>query len=169
MVGEQRKLAQLPVTVGGVVVGGKQLVGSDGATQLKPPRDYRGSVGNGGAGKDTIVEVIALGNADEDGAILLTPEELANLDIDPKLVEQLKKEIEKMAGDRGWTLEVVDEEGEPARQIRGIIDDSPGEGEGRGEKGQGEGGDRGDGQDYYDDEGEGEGSGSEERFFKEEL
>lgn len=151
MVGQQREdAAQTPVTIGGVVVGGKQIMGrsEDGkdAPQLKPPRNFKGEGG-------PIVEIIALGNTDEDGKLeVLSDAELEKLDLDPKLVEQLKKQIQEMAGENGWKLEVVEED--DGREIRGVIDTQNGKGEGEGEA---------------EGDGEGEEKGSEEKFFKEEL
>lgn len=150
MVGQQRKDAQSPVTIGGVVVGGRQILGNgeDGKAvpQLKPPRNF---------GKEgPIVEIIALGNTDDDGKLeVLSKEELEKLDIDPKLVEELKKQIQEMAGENGWKLEIVDEPGADAREIRGVIDTDGGKDDEAGDE----------------DDDEGEEKGSEETFFREEL
>ncbi|KAM0815571.1 putative Glucosidase II beta subunit-like protein-domain-containing protein [Seiridium cardinale] len=156
MIGQQRKdAAQTPVTIGGVVVGGRQIIGKgeDGkdAPQLKAPRNF---------GKDApIVEIIALGNTDEDGKLeVLSDEELEKLDIDPKLVEQLKKQIEELAGDNGWKLEVVEQPGQHGREIRGVIDTENDKDD-----------EEGNGEDQAKAQGEDEEKGSEEKFFKEEL
>ncbi|KAH8647145.1 glucosidase II beta subunit-like protein-domain-containing protein [Xylariales sp. PMI_506] len=151
MVGEQRKEAKNPVTIGGVVIGGKKIMGTkeDGKQppELKPPRHF---------GKEgPIIEIIAIGNAkDKDEEIhILTAADLERLDISPELVEQLKQEIEELAGDKEWKLEIVEEPGSDMREIRGVVDMD---------------------EDELDEEGEGEGAGeakegSEEKFFKEEL
>ncbi|ORY58584.1 glucosidase II beta subunit-like protein-domain-containing protein [Pseudomassariella vexata] len=164
MVGQQQKQAQGPVTIGGVVVGGHQLLGKgeDGkeATQLKPPRGF----GNGGDG--TVVEIVAMGTSKEEGSKLkvLSAEELEDLDLSPELIEQLKDQMQDLAGDRGWKLEVVEVAGNPeTRDIRGIVEseDEEDEGEGDGtDANNGEGGDESDESD----------KGSEEKFFqKDEL
>ncbi|KAI1858806.1 hypothetical protein JX265_009322 [Neoarthrinium moseri] len=152
MVGQQRKDAQAPISVGGVVVGARQVQGKgeDGQepAQLKPPRNFAS-----GNKDNTIVEIIALGNTNEDGSMeVLSDEDLQKLDLDPKLVEELKKQIQEMAGDKNWKLEVAEDPGAATREIRGVIgsdddDDSEGEGE----------------------DGQGKQEGSEEKFFKEEL
>ncbi|KAH6640005.1 glucosidase II beta subunit-like protein-domain-containing protein [Truncatella angustata] len=161
MVGQQRRDAQAPVVIGGVVVGGRQILGNgeDGkaAPQLKAPKSF--------AKQEPIVEIIALGNTDDNGNLeVLSDAELEKLDIDPKLVEQLKKQIQEMAGENGWKLEIVEEPGANAREIRGVIDTESGKGdqEGKGES-QSEGEGKGEGSDH------GEEKGSEEKFFKEEL
>lgn len=149
MIGQQRKdAAQTPVSIGGVIVGARQIMGKgeDGkeAPQLKPPRNFKGDSG-------PLIEIIALGNTDEDGKLeVLSDAELEKLDIDPKLVERLKKQIEELAGENGWKLEVV-EEGN-GREIRGVIDTQNTDEEAEGES------DR-----------DGQENGSEEKFFKEEL
>ncbi|KAF3020669.1 hypothetical protein G7054_g5065 [Neopestalotiopsis clavispora] len=154
MLGQQLKdAAQTPITIGGVVVGGRQVLGKgeDGkeAPQLKPPRSFH---------KEPIVEIIALGNTDEDGQLeVLSDEELEKLDLDPELVEELKKQIQELAGENGWKLQVVEEPGNNGREIQGVIDTEGG----KAAKGDAEG-DEG-------EESESDGQGSEEKFFKEEL
>ncbi|KAI9708870.1 MAG: hypothetical protein M1812_007862 [Candelaria pacifica] len=62
--------------------------------------------------------------------------------LDPELVESLKEEVQKMAGDKGWKLEVVDAHG--VREMRGIVDGEEDEEVGKGERegeGEAEGGD----------------------------
>jgi protein OS-9 len=118
MVGQQRKEAQAPVTIGGVVVGGRQILGTgeDGKepTQLKPPRSFA---------KDTIVEIVAMGSSKADGSKLeaLSDEELEKLEISPELIEELTRQLQDYAGDKAWKLEVVEAPGD-TREIRGIVD-----------------------------------------------
>ncbi|KAI0025948.1 glucosidase II beta subunit-like protein-domain-containing protein [Xylariomycetidae sp. FL0641] len=148
MVGQANEAAaKAPTTIGGVVIGGRQLLGNgeDGKEppKLAPPRNFQR---NGNI--NPLVEVVAQGSSkDEGGKVdVLTDEELAKLDLSPEIIEELKRELQKLAGDRGWKLEVVEVEGDP-REIRGIVDSD---------------------EEDYDEDGQEE-SGSEEKFFKEEL
>ncbi|KAI0596953.1 glucosidase II beta subunit-like protein-domain-containing protein [Biscogniauxia sp. FL1348] len=153
MVGQAKEAAKTPITIGGIVVGARRMLGKgeDGKEppKLVPPRNYRG----GGLGP--LIEVVAQGTSKDEGSKvdILTDEELAQLDLSPEVIEELKKELQKLAGDRGWKLEVVEVPGDP-REIRGVVDDDGGEG-GEGEEEEGEEGNTG--------------TGSEEKFFKEDL
>lgn len=145
MVGQARKAANAPVVIGGVVVGGRQLLGNgeDGKepAKLEPPRQFA----NGNDG--TIIEIVALGSSKADGGKQesLTAEELKKLELDPEIFEEMKKKLKEMAGDKGWKLEVVETPGQDDRHIRGVVDDDD------------------------EEDGEVEEKGSEEKFFKEEL
>ncbi|KAI0880172.1 glucosidase II beta subunit-like protein-domain-containing protein [Annulohypoxylon maeteangense] len=152
MIEQMRENIQGPITIGGIVVGGRQMLGDgeDGkeAHKLAPPRNFRNP------GIAPLVEVVAQGSSKEEGSKvnILTDEELEKLNLSPEMVEELKKELQKLAGDRGWKLEVVEMPGDP-REIRGVVDTDENE---EGEK-------------KSDDDKKGEDTGSEERFFKEEL
>ncbi|KAI1407342.1 glucosidase II beta subunit-like protein-domain-containing protein [Hypoxylon sp. FL1857] len=151
MVGQTKGDVKAPITIGGVVVGGRQMLGQgeDGkeAHKLSPPRNYRNP------NIAPLIEVVAKGSSKEEGSKvdILTDDELAKLDLSPEMIEELKKELQKLAGDRGWKLEVVEMPGDP-REIRGVVDTDEEE---KREESDGEDG--------------GEESGSEEKFFKEEL
>lgn len=101
------------INVGGIIVGGQKWGGKDGI-QL-PSTNY--------VPEAPAVEVIAHspGKAAGGKTQSLSRADLERLDIDPKLVEQLKKELEELAGDKGWKLEVIDMPGD-TREIRGIVD-----------------------------------------------
>ncbi|KAI2468852.1 glucosidase II beta subunit-like protein-domain-containing protein [Annulohypoxylon bovei var. microspora] len=152
MIGQAKGEIKAPITIGGVVVGGRRMLGGgeDGkeAHKLAPPRNFRNP------NIAPLIEVVAKGSSKEEGSRvdILTDEELEKLNLSPEMVEELKKELQKLAGDRGWKLEVVEMPGDP-REIRGVVDTDEDEGE---EK-------KSDGDD------EGEETGSEEKFFKEEL
>ncbi|KAK8197318.1 glucosidase II beta subunit-like protein-domain-containing protein [Phyllosticta capitalensis] len=109
--GPQATSRPLP-TVGGTVVGAKQLVGQPGSRIEK-------SVVVGG-GKETLLGTVA--SSDGRGKEkTMSPEQLRKLDIkDPRDVEDLKKKLKKMAGDKAWRLELVDTP--RGREFRGIID-----------------------------------------------
>jgi protein OS-9 len=137
-----------PVVIGGVLVGGRRVITADAdgksAVKLEPPSKYLAP-----AGRRPVVEVVA---SKEQGKPVkeMTVEQLQKLDLKPELVEDMKRELEKIAGDKGWKLEVVD--GNP-REIRGVVD-YDGETTEEEEKRR----------KNTEDE-----SGSEEHFFKEEL
>jgi protein OS-9 len=165
------------LSIGGVVVGARQVLGSgdDGkpAARVPPPRRFSGS----GTG-NTIVEVLARANSKADGGKVevLSNEELEKLDLDPETVEELRKELERLAGDKGWKLEVVEVPGD-VPEIRGIVE--PDENDQQTDKllqkqkkpkkdaGTGKGSSGGKLQRKEDDAEEEKGS--EEVFFKEEL
>ncbi|OTB04543.1 hypothetical protein M426DRAFT_320664 [Hypoxylon sp. CI-4A] len=153
MVGQAKGEVKAPVTVGGIVVGGRQILGhgEDGkeAHKLAPPRNYRNP------NIPPLVEVVARGGSKEEGGKIdiLTDEELAKLDLSPEMIEELRQELQKLAGDRGWKLEVVEKPGDP-REIRGVVDTDEEE-ESQEAPPEGEGSD--------------EDNGSEEKFFKEDL
>lgn len=160
MVGQAKEAAKAPIVIGGVQVGARQLIGNgeDGkeAPKLSPPRNFRGSSSKGG-GLNELVEIIATAaGKDEGGEIqILTEEQLKALDLSPEVIDNLKKEIQKLAGDRGWKLELVEVPGADGRELLGIIDDDEDEDESKG--------------DGKKDGGKGKAEGSEEEFYKEEL
>jgi protein OS-9 len=143
-----RKSDHAGVSIGGVVVGGQNLLSKDEhgnpPPKLTPPRTYIHPRDGGGP----LVETIASAKSKAEGGKMevLTRDQLEKLDLNPDLVEEMKQELQKLAGDKGWKLEVVELPGDP-REIRGIVDVDPGE------------------EDDKDDKAEG----SEEKFFKEEL
>ena len=134
--------------VGGIEVGGMKIVGKDG-NRIEPPKAV--DVGHGKA------DVIAKSDPDKKGIIQrLSNEDLEKLDLDPETVEQLREKLQELAGDKGWTLEVVDGPG-GLRELRGIVE---GDEEGRVET-------AGDSDDA-DEVGE-EGEQDNEKLYKDEL
>ncbi|KAF2172527.1 hypothetical protein M409DRAFT_50211 [Zasmidium cellare ATCC 36951] len=86
----------------------------------------------GGTGKETYIDTVA----SSDGRVL-GKEDLEKLGLgDPKAVEKLKKELEKIAQGQNWKLDVIDTP--RGREYRGIIGDEDEEKEGKGEKGSSE-------------------------------
>ncbi|POR36391.1 Protein OS-9 [Tolypocladium paradoxum] len=167
------------VTVGGVVVGARHVLSSadeDGKPPLKlvPPRNFLASHQTA---EDRLIEVIVQAASKEHGGKvkMLSAEELEKLDIKPEVVQEMKQQMERIAGDSGWKLEIVELDGGDLRELRGYVDED-GEGEEGGdatkdkskkdkaEKGQGKKAEGNKGK----AKGEGE-DGSEEKFFKEEL
>jgi protein OS-9 len=157
--GKGAQQSQIGINIGGVVVGGQNVFGAADESgkappRLSPPRSYL--PGRGAA--SPLVEVIASGRSKADGGKMevLSQEELEKLDLNPELVEEMRREVQKLAGDKGWKLEVVEVPGDP-REIRGVVDV-----------------DLDDESSKKQDSSEGSadadaGSGSEEMFFKEEL
>ncbi|KAK3680830.1 glucosidase II beta subunit-like protein-domain-containing protein [Podospora appendiculata] len=165
------------MTIGGVVVGGRQIIGSDEdgrpAAGLKLPKHLAAA-----AGKAGLAPLIGSKN-DRIKVEVLTPEEIAKMDLDPETLEQLRKELQKMAGN--WEIEVidVDPEQDDVADHDGQDQQVPGQGQGRrdGKKISGAGAGagaaqaggrntnrrKGNSDDDDDDEG------SQEVFFKEEL
>ncbi|KAI1823931.1 glucosidase II beta subunit-like protein-domain-containing protein [Xylaria intraflava] len=138
MVGHAKAAARAPVVIGGVVVGGREMIGKgeDGkeAPRLSPPRNYR-SDSIPGLGK--LIDIIATAAGKDDGGEvqMMTEEQLEKLNISPDVIENLKKEIEKIAGDRGWKLELVEAPGN-ARELLGIIEGEDEDYEGNGKEGR---------------------------------
>ncbi|KAH6680057.1 glucosidase II beta subunit-like protein-domain-containing protein [Plectosphaerella plurivora] len=120
------------INVGGVVVGGRNVLGQtdkDGkaGTVLKPPMSYlpnRAAAGKPAEnvdGEETVT--IATKAAADDGGEYwtLNAEELDELDIDTKLMNQMVDEMERHAQDQGWSLELA-EGPDGQRELRGYLD-----------------------------------------------
>ena len=153
--------------IGGIEVGAKSLVGTEGKVIEK-------SVVVGG-GKETFVGTVASSSGHQ-----MSKEEMKRLKItDPQDVEKLKRNLQKLAGRKGWKLDLVDTP--RGREFRGIIEadeeDEAGHQDKPKSKGGREAGDkdtenaRDETMDYadtedYEDEGPQEGS---EEVYKDEL
>ena len=122
-----------PITIGGIVVGGGKWANKEGA-RLPIPSNFGAEVKG-----ERQVEVIAKAKSQKDGGKVevVSDQELQKLDLDPEMVDDLRKEVQKVAQERGWKIEVVDAPGR-VREILGIVDtddEKEGEGEGEGEEG----------------------------------
>lgn len=93
--------------IGGIEVGAQSLVGTEGKVIEK-------SVVVGG-GKETFVGTVA----DSDGK-LMSREEMKKLNTEPKKVEELIKNLKRLAGKKGWKLDLVDTP--RGREFKGIIE-----------------------------------------------
>lgn len=94
--------------IGDIEVGAQALVGSEGKVIEK-------SVVVGG-GKETYVGTVAASDGTQ-----MSKEEMKKLSInDPKDVEKLKSNLRKLAGKKGWKLDLVDTP--RGREFRGIIE-----------------------------------------------
>ncbi|KAI9880307.1 MAG: Protein OS-9 [Pleopsidium flavum] len=136
--------------VGGVEVGAMLKVGKEGR------RIESSQVAGGGGGVK--VDVVAKSDGGVGGGKVqrLSNEDLRKLSVDPETVDRLRKELQELAGDKAWKLEVVDAPN-GVHELRGVVD---GDGDGEQVQGQGEG--------EGEDEARYEGDGSEEEY-KEEL
>ena len=107
-------------TIGGIEVGAQRDVGSEGKVIEK-------SVVVGG-GKEVYIGTVA----SSDGKTM-NEKELKKLNIiDPKDVEKLKRDLQKLAGRKGWKLDLVDTP--RGREFRGIIEAEDNDGERGSEK-----------------------------------
>jgi protein OS-9 len=97
--------------VGGIVVGGKKLVGMDGK-QIE-----KGRVAS--AGEERVVDVIA---KRENGELKpVQPQVLKKYDLSPERVEEMGRRLEKLAKGRDWSLEVVESDG--VIKFQGVVPD----------------------------------------------
>ncbi|OCL08039.1 hypothetical protein AOQ84DRAFT_222281 [Glonium stellatum] len=138
-------------TIGGIEVGAQREVGSEGKVIEK-------SVVVGG-GKEVYIGTVA----SSDGKTM-NKEELKKLNIaDPKDVEKLKRDLQKLAGRKGWKLDLVDTP--RGREFRGIIEAEDDEDErGSEKKGKQKGEER-----RRDDSDEEEDNRGSEEVYKDEL
>ena len=152
-------------TVGGIIVGGQKKVGSEGQ-RIEPPKPASQAPDEG-----TKVDIVAKSDPNEKGGKVqkLSDKDLKKMDLDPKTVELLRKQIEELADGKPWKLEVVDVN-EGIRELRVVVeaDEEEGDDEGRYEElGQkAEDVDEEDGQEHYEDQEASEGS---EEIYKDEL
>ncbi len=153
----ERKLLQpagekRPV-VGGVEVGAMLKVGKEGR------RIESGQVAGGGVKVDVVAK--SEGGANGGKVQRLSNEDLKKLDVNPETVDRSRKELQELAGDKAWKLEVVDAPN-GVHELRGIVDGDANDGE------QADGSKEGEADGEGEDEARYEGDGSEEEY-KEEL
>ncbi|KAG9232693.1 glucosidase II beta subunit-like protein-domain-containing protein [Amylocarpus encephaloides] len=146
-------------TVGGVVLGGGKWITKD--TRIPIPANFNSE----NFGKQVQVIAHAKSQAEGGQVEMASDAELQKMDLDPTMVEDLRKQVQKMAKEKGWKIEVIDQPGE-VREILGIVDSDDDEGDAHLVSGQDPDGD-GDGEEDPSDTGDSE-EGSEE-VFKDEL
>lgn len=136
--------------VGGVVVGARNFLSSgdeDGKPPIKltTPNAYAPNT----LGDEDLGELIARAASKAKGGKIeiLGIQELEEMDIDPQVLAELREEVERLAGEQGWRIEVVELPNED-REIRGYVDEEEKEEGDSKEKPQ---------------------EGSEEKFYKDEL
>lgn len=90
--------------------------------KLSPPRSF---MSTGLAQEPKFQVIVAQGASLEDGGEVesLSREELRKLEIDPDTVKKMAAEVQKLAGDSGWRLEVSDSGLAGVRELKGYIDD----------------------------------------------
>jgi protein OS-9 len=105
-----------PINIGGVIVGGGKWAAKDGA-RMPIPANF----GQENQGK--VIEVIARAKPMSEGGQveMASDADLRKLDLDPATVDELRKEVQKMAREKGWEIKVVDEPGE-IRTILWVVD-----------------------------------------------
>ncbi|KAI9761944.1 MAG: hypothetical protein M4579_000727 [Chaenotheca gracillima] len=100
------------VIVGGVRVGAQAHVGSEGR-RIESGASVPAVVG--------MPDVIATGEG-KGGAVQTVPDEkLKRLELNPETVQKLREELQEIAGEKGWKLELVEQEG-GTKHIRGVVD-----------------------------------------------
>lgn len=109
--------ADKPINIGGLILGEGKWAGKEGQRMPIPPNFGQEPLGR-------TVEVIAQAKSKVDGGTveLATDAELQKLDLDPEMVDTLRREVQKIAKGKGWKIEVVDAPGH-VREILGIIDE----------------------------------------------
>lgn len=153
------------VNIGGVLVGARNVL-STGDEAGKPPTKLTapGSWPDSAPKKKKKVisrETVAQGASKEEGGAteVLSKAEIDDLGLSFDVIQEMREQLESLSGDKGWKLEVVQEEG-GQRELRGWIYPADGE-----EAPQNEGEEWHDKDEYDDDDGE---EGSTENF-KDEL
>lgn len=102
--------------IGGVLVGGGKFMDKEGQRMPNPP-----SFGKDGSDRPSVILVKAKAKADGGQVESVTDADLLKMDINPKVVEELKDKIKKEAKDKGWKIEIY-EEGRDTFKVIGVVD-----------------------------------------------
>ncbi|KAL8364855.1 hypothetical protein RB595_003907 [Gaeumannomyces hyphopodioides] len=115
------------VNIGGQVIGSRSMLGrsedGQGAVRLNPPpRRRTGARAAGAEPNAPQVQVLAVGQSKAEGGRVevVLDHDLESLGLDPAVVEALRHELEDLAADHGWKLEMVDQPGRGV-EIRAIV------------------------------------------------
>jgi protein OS-9 len=130
-----------PINIGGLIVGAGKWADKGGQRMPIPP-----NFGQENQGQTTEIIARAKSKAEGGQVEVVSDAELQKMDLDPELVQNLRKEVQNLAQDAGWQIKVINNPGQ-VTEILGIVD----------------GQDEGDDNDDADDEG------SEEIYYKEQL
>lgn len=150
-------VAEEPINIGGLILGAGKWASKDGQRIPIPPNFGKEPLGR-------TVEVIARAKSKAEGGQVeqASDAQLLKMDLDPVMVEALRKKVQKIAKEKGWKIEVVDGPGQ-IRELLGIVDDDKVQ-----SSGDGTGGAGGAGAADGDATEDGPAEGSEE-IYKEEL
>ncbi|CCU75482.1 unnamed protein product [Blumeria hordei] len=120
-----------PKIVGGIVLGAGKWINVD-SERMPIPDDFSDEFSQQ---DDAIVEIIARAKSKTEGGQVevATEADLKKLDLDPEMIETLRKEVQKLANEKGWKIEIIDAPGQ-TRKILGIVDGNDDDEEGTGEK-----------------------------------
>ena len=141
--------------VGGIELGGMKIVGQHGR-RIEPPKPLNPTEGK--------ADIVAKSDPSDRGGKVqrLSSEDLKKMDLDPEVVEDLRRKLQDLAGEKGWTLEVVDGPG-GLRELRGIVDGDEEEEGGEGTSGEEEN------EENNEEDNEGGSDEGSEEIFKDEL
>ncbi len=95
------------MTIGGVVVGGRQVLGAAAEGQpaptLAPPRGFVSKQQAQQFPASQLIEMLAAAKTKADGTKIeqITDEELEKLNLSPETIEELRQEMQKIAGEKG--------------------------------------------------------------------
>jgi protein OS-9 len=103
--------------IGGLIVGAGKWMNKDGA-RMPIPTNF----GKETKGRTSNVIVKAKAKTEGGQVESVSDADLLKLDLDPKVVEQLKEDVRKVAKDKGWRIEVIEEPGE-VMSVLGIVDE----------------------------------------------
>lgn len=131
--GQDQAKNQDGIVVGGVVIGARKALGrgEDGQPPLKlePPKYF----GRDGAelvkGQARVVKVLvrAASKANGGEVSILSTDELKELNIRHDVIQELVGKLTKIAGGKAWRLEAVENPGDPALEIRAVLEPEEGE------------------------------------------
>ncbi|KAL5895053.1 Protein OS-9 [Pyricularia oryzae] len=127
---KQQQRSFTGVNIGGVVIGSRNVLGrlEDGqpVPNLTPPRKAGSMFQNGAraGAAQPIIELLALAKSKAEGGQIevVSDEDLLQLELDPVQVEELREALIKLAGDKGWKLEILEHLNEVA-EFRGVVQD----------------------------------------------
>jgi protein OS-9 len=110
-----------PINIGGVILGAGKWASKDGQRMPIPANFGKEPLGR-------TVQVIAEGKSKVDGGQVEQKSDAAlqKMDLDPSMVNALKKQVQNLAKEKGWRIEVIDAPGQ-IREILGVLDDETAE------------------------------------------
>ena len=106
-----------PINIGGVILGAGKWVAKDGARMPIPTNFGQEELGR-------VVEIVARANSKAKGGQveILSDADLRNLELEPATIDELKKEMQKQAKEKGWEIKIIEEPGE-IRKLLGVVED----------------------------------------------